>query len=415
MMPSKPRYLASADSTPANLPPANSTYADLPRSLLDFCAILRVQGFTVGPQETQDALEALHSVNIGAYLEAKNALQLVLCATPEQVELFDVLFRAYFLPVPTKSAPPEAQAKASESAGEGKDEEKAPQARKKGASSLEKTSSTPVLGEVTSSDDGEDEDGRGSMTLKAWFSPLSSNHEGLLEPNPVEDKDLLLAASELVKRLRLGRSRRWRSAERGSKFHVRQTFRKSLQTGGEVVKPAWLEHPQRKPRFVLLLDSSRSMASHSDLLLQFAQALAKRSPRVEVFLFSTSLERVTRSLRSAKVQLGDLGGAWGGGTRIGACLSDFVKGYGTGLLDRDTLVLIASDGLDTGRTEVLKGAMRDIHRRSAGVVWLNPLVATEGYEPSAAGMQAALPYIDTFTSAQDVTAFKQLSKRVKLR
>ena len=190
--------------------------------------------------------------------------------------------------------------------------------------------------------------------------------------------EMLGAASALVARLRLGRSRRWRAGLKGRRLHVRRTLRGSLQTGGEPLKPAWLEHPHRKPRIVLLLDGSRSMSLYSGRLLQFAHALTRRAARVEVFLFSTELKRVTPSLKRTThaPTLRDLGAAWGGGTRIGACLATFAKRHG-GTLTRDTLVIVASDGLDTGRPEALGRALREVQRASAGVLWLNPLLNTK--------------------------------------
>ena len=387
------------------------TYQDLPRNLLDFGATLRVQGFSVGPEETRQALAALEAVDIGDYAQVKNALQLVLCASREQEELFDALFRAHFLPTPAKQAPPESQSKASEG---GRDEqERAPQQRKgKGQPSPGEAAGGPEPTPTTPSEDDSSEGGA-PLSLQALFSPFQQRHEEALEPPP-DAEEMRAAAAALLKRVRLGRSRRWRSVTRGPRFHFRRTLRRSLQTGGEALVPAWLGHPPRKPRFVLLLDGSRSMASYSGRLLQFALALSQRSARVEVFVFSTSLKRITRSLRRRR-SLSDLGDAWGGGTQIGECLSDFVRRYGTGLLTRDTLVLIASDGLDAGDAERLGRAARDLHRLSAGVVWLNPLLNTPGYEPTAAGMQAALPYIDTFTSADDVASFERLSSQVRLR
>ncbi len=76
--------------------------------------------------------------------------------------------------------------------------------------------------------------------------------------------------------------------------------------------------------------------------------------------------------------------------------------------------MILSDGLDVGDPERLRRAMRELKRRSAGVVWLNPLVGTPGYVPSTQGMQAALPYVDLFGAAGAVQDFKLLAQTVRL-
>ena len=141
--------------------------------------------------------------------------------------------------------------------------------------------------------------------------------------------------------------------------------------------------------------------------------------RVEVFTFSTRLQRVTDDVRRAAAgelrRLDRLHHAWAGGTTIGACLRDFLRRFGERMVGRDTVVMIASDGLDVGVPDMLRDAMRELHRRSAGVVWLNPLLETEGYEPTAAGMSAARPYVTTFTSVTDPAGLARLSRLVRLR
>ncbi len=170
---------------------------------------------------------------------------------------------------------------------------------------------------------------------------------------------------------------------------------------------------------MLLVDGSRSMSAYARTALQMAVALASATMRVEVFTFSTRLQRVTVDVRRAAAgeprRLDRLHHAWAGGTTIGACLRDFLRRFGDRMVGRDTVVMIASDGLDVGVPDMLRDAMSELHRRSAGVVWLNPLLETEGYEPTAAGMRAARPYITTFASINDQAGFARLSRLVRLR
>jgi uncharacterized protein len=392
-------------------------YKDLNRNVLDFCAILRLQGFTIGPEETQDALRALHAVDISDFKQFRNALQMVLCSSHEQEKLFDILLRAYFLLTPDKEIPPESQALA-DASNDDEEKEESPQKSQtpRERPPQEETSEGSSLGEIEASSD--EEDSNAGAVLQTHFSPFASKLEVPITISQDGAEEMLEAARELVNRVRLGRSRRWRAMTHGKRYNFRRTLRKSLQTGGEAIKPAWLGHPLRKPRFVVLLDGSRSMAGYSDRLLQFAHALSQRSSRVEVFVFSTELKRVSSSLRRSKGQapsLTDLGEAWGGGTRIGSSLHSFTQQYGMGLLDRDTVVIIASDGLDTGELKPLELAMRELHRRAASVVWLNPLLSTKGYEPSAGGMKTALPFIDTFATAEDSESFVELAREIRLR
>ena len=161
------------------------------------------------------------------------------------------------------------------------------------------------------------------------------------------------------------------------------------------------------------------MDAYAATALQVAVAIASVTMRVDVFTFSTSLRRVTGDVRRAAagvpVRLEHLRSAWGGGTSIGACLREFLRRFGERSLSRETLVIIASDGLDVGEADVLREAMRELHRRSSGVVWLNPLLDTPGYEPTAAGMRAARPFIATFASIRDQAGFARLPRLVRLR
>jgi uncharacterized protein with von Willebrand factor type A (vWA) domain len=227
------------------------------------------------------------------------------------------------------------------------------------------------------------------------------------------------AARRLVRRLQLGLSRRWRPASSGRRFDLRRTLRASLQTGGEALDARWLRRPRRAPRFVVLVDGSRSMDRYAAMALRVAAAIASATMRVEVFTFSTSLRQVTDDVRRAAAgatrRLEHLQYAWGGGTSIGGCLGEFLRRFGDRSLSRDTVVIIASDGLDVGDPGTLRRAMQELHRRSAGLVWLNPLIDTPGYEPTAAGMSAARPFVTTFTSVNDVAGLVRLSRLVRLR
>ncbi|MGB6645708.1 MAG: VWA domain-containing protein, partial [Candidatus Cybelea sp.] len=237
-------------------------------------------------------------------------------------------------------------------------------------------------------------------------------------PIPTEGLDAALReAGRLIARLRLGRSLRWKSRPRGERFDLRRTLRASLRTGGDLLEPHTLGHPLRNPRFVVLLDGSRSMSEHAPRMLQFAYALCRRSRRADAFLFSTQLQEVTRKLRDAlgggSCHLEGLGEAWGGGTRIGASLTEFLRKYAARLSDQ-TFVIIVSDGLDVGDIPQLQRAMRELARRCAAVAWLNPDASLPGYAPSARGIAAALPYVTIFTSFDRMDALTKLGRRSRM-
>jgi hypothetical protein len=273
-------------------------------------------------------------------------------------------------------------------------------------------------GPMTPFESADDELAEAALFAPSSCSPLNADVVDGPELPGVE-RAWRDAARSFVRRLHLGMSRRWRSASRGRRFDLRRTLRAAVQTGGEALSPRWLRRPRRAPRFVLLVDGSRSMSAHARTALQMAIAMATATKRIEVFTFSTGLERVTDDVRRAAAgevrRLDHLHDAWGGGTSIGACFHDFLRLFGERMVGRDTVVIIASDGLDVGAPDRLRDAMRELHRRSAGVVWLNPLLETEGYEPTASGMRAARPYVTTFTSINDASGLVHLSRTVRLR
>jgi hypothetical protein len=160
------------------------------------------------------------------------------------------------------------------------------------------------------------------------------------------------------------------------------------------------------------------MSAYTQTALRLAVALAGATRRVDVFTFSTTLQRITGDVRRAAAgearPLEGLERAWGGGTSIGACLRRFLQGFGERTLGPATLAIIASDGLDVGDPRELGDAVAELRRRSAALIWLNPLLDTAGYEPSASGMSAARPHITTFlnvSSASDLLRLARLTPR----
>lgn len=196
------------------------------------------------------------------------------------------------------------------------------------------------------------------------------------------------------------RPRRRRPARAGSP-DIRRTLRRSFRTGGEPRELLRRARRQQPRRLVLLLDVSRSMTDYSTALVLLAHAVLRRDRRWEAFCFGTRLTRVTRALavsswetalERASAEVLD----WDGGTRIGESLKAFLDRHGHGGMARGAVVVICSDGLDVGEPELLGEQMARLGRLAHRVVWLNPLLASPAYEPLAHGMRAALPHVDVF-------------------
>jgi uncharacterized protein len=348
---------------------------------VEFCSRLRrVHGFNIGPREALEAAQALELIGVRERPRVAAALRAIACSKPEEIELFDRAFDAFF---------------ASEQQGIAQRQHKHRRTR-----DVRDDTAAPARDFETKRQPESESAAQAWHAMMARYSPAAAAANPPAIPREGLDQ-ALREATRLIARLRLGRSRRWKPQPRGERFDLRRTLRASLRTGGEVLEPHTLGHPLRNPRFVVLLDGSRSMSEHAPRMLQFAYALAKRTRRADAFIFSTQLQEVTRRLRAAdrdgSYRLRDLGEAWGGGTRIGASLNEFVRKY-SARLSEQTFVIIISDGLDVGEISQLQRAMREIARRSAAIAWINPDAADPNYAPAARGMAAALPYVTSFGS-----------------
>jgi uncharacterized protein with von Willebrand factor type A (vWA) domain len=222
-------------------------------------------------------------------------------------------------------------------------------------------------------------------------------------------------AAQIARRLATRRSRRLKPSRRRGRVDLRRTMRLSL-TRGELIDLARRERKILKTKLVIFCDVSGSMDLYSRLLLQFLYALQNHLGRMETFVFSTRLHRITEELRHASyrdalARLGDVKD-WSGGTKIGESLRAFNIGWPK-LIDRDTVVLILSDGWDTGEPAILTEALRTMRRRAGKVIWLNPLLGSPDYQPLTQGMQAALPEIDAFLPAHNLESFRALARHLK--
>ncbi len=222
----------------------------------------------------------------------------------------------------------------------------------------------------------------------------------------------------IMLRLATRRSRRYGPDRRKGRVDLRRSFRSAVGHDGEFLRLARRRRKVERPRVVLLCDVSGSMERYSRFLLRFLLA-AGRERDVESFVFSTRLTRLTPWLSASRLddaldQLGTCVHDWSGGTRIGECLDDFVRRYGRPLLGSKTVVVILSDGLDRGEVDLLEGAMAAVHRKARKVVWLNPLLESAEYEPTARGMRAALPHIDVFAPGHNVESLLRLERHLTL-
>lgn len=380
---------------------------DLMRAMLAFGGMLRTSGLPVTTPELMDAVRALEVVDLMDRDEVYRALRTVLVSRMEEQPAFDRCFEAFW------------RFHAEE--GQGLD----------GLVSMaqptlpdnEHGGNPPDAGQEKQAqialDDWEEGEEADDEPLEV---PGLSDREVLMERDfstfPAEQLDEVARLTVLIaKRLARRMSRRRKPTRRGGIVDLRRSMRANLMKG-EIIELRRRSRRRRKVRLVLLCDVSGSMDLYSRFLLQFLYALQNVFGRVETFTFATRLTRVSDLLRgpSYKRALRRLTEVrdWSGGTRIGEALRDFNQEWGR-LVDRRTIVLILSDGWDTGEPDVLAQEMLTLKRRAGRVLWLNPLLGNPSYEPLTRGMAAALPLVDHFAAAHNLSSLRELATHLTLR
>ena len=362
-----------------------------------FCRALRDRGFLVGPRETGDAIRATGLVDVLDRGQVYWTLRAVLPSRREEIGVFDDLFKTFW-DFDTQLRTP------GQKRGES-DSEVVPE--------FSRRSQAPPL-----SVRGQGHADKLIQVVRTGASADEVISDKSLSATPDDElSELGRVASRIARALASRPGRRRRRHRRKGTPDLRGAFRLNLGTGGDLIRLPRLRRVPRVPRLLLLLDVSGSMEQHARLLLQLAYALAQRTTRVETFVFSTSITRVTRALQApsfdvALHRIGEAADHWSGGTRIGECLVSINGLYGT-LQDRYTSVFLLSDGWDAGDPEDLAREMRRIQRKVRTVVWLNPLIGTQDYRPLTRGLQAVMPYVDHFVSGKDISHLRRLPRLLR--
>lgn len=349
---------------------------DIVKQVSQFSPWLRNYGYRSGVPETLTALSALAELNITSMDEVCRAFRSIYARSPAEWDAFPTLFERYFLRREARFE--EKRHLFLHDEGQGSSTSKF----------MESPPLDPVQGHLAGyhPSDGE------RYALKA-------DGQGL--------KEVVTLTQLAVETMSAPQGRKWQAPGR-EMVDLRRTIRASLPYAGE---PFVLKKRRRrpdKPRVILVLDISGSMKPYAPFFTTLAWSFTRVRVRVQIFLFSTRLLRVTPLIARkgvAGIPSAELPGLRGG-TRIGRALAQLLETYPS-LLHRHACVLIVSDGFDAGQPAQLHSAMRDLAARVGRVVWLNPLLAEPEYEPTAAGMSTALPYIDAFVDVHDIPTWKQ--------
>jgi uncharacterized protein with von Willebrand factor type A (vWA) domain len=365
--------------------------------IVDFCRFARVNGLSAGVNGTIGALRAAKAVGIQDKQLFKIALRAVMCSSKAEWDLFEDLFNAFW------------NSSAQDAILQQKREP-----RRRFVSEPQQRKTIAAMSPAWSTSETS-EDGSGNVVVGA------TPQERLMQADfaSVGDTDLAdleRIALRLLRQMSLRLSRRLKVDQLGDKLDLRRTVRLNISRGGDPFHLGFRRRKLQQRRLVILLDISGSMNSYSLFLIRYAYVLAKYFKRVNAFLFSTQLTDITAALRTRHLQdalraLSREPTGWSGGTKIGESLREFNLCHNK-LLSRNTVFILLSDGWDTGEPQVLASELSAIRRRVRKVIWLNPLLGMEGYQPLTRGMNAALPHIDVFASAHNLQSLLELERHL---
>jgi len=362
-------------------------------ALIEFCQFARTRGLCAGIQQTLAAIAASESIGDAGREQFALALRTALTSSKEEWDLFPEVFEAFWNESRQKPKPLSGEAR---------------EARIRSSKASSQSLTAESTGDAASPE-GEGKTVSGASVLrrvqKMDFSMVPQDDLASLEE----------ISLRLFRRMSMRLSRRFKIREFADRVDLRRTIRRSMPRGGDPIDLALQGRKTQQNRLVIFLDVSGSMNSYSLFLVRFAYALQRYFKSVETFLFSTDVVEIsdvlrTRDLRDALSGLSRKAAGWAGGTKIGESLKDFNRRYGRKLLSRNTVFIILSDGWDTGEPEILAEGLGRISLRVKKLIWLNPLLGLEGYEPVTRGMMAALPYVDVFAPAHNLESLMALEK-----
>jgi hypothetical protein len=378
---------------------------------------LHTAGLPVGPDRCERLARAVTVMGATSLAELRACALATMVSDPGQMPVFDRVFAAIFggpspfrnpsLPIQPPFLRP------------GDDRGPSPD----GLSSADPDGLTSGLQMIEAgSPSGDDSDGEdlpeGPALQRVASATEQLRSRDFTELSPAELRQLISLMRELDLAIPPRRTRRFRGPRKGKRTDLRRTMRQARRSGGEVIRLSHQARVVRPRRLVVLCDISGSMEPYARALLLLLYALnggqfRSSENRPEVFSFATRLTRLTPALSAASpatmlAKAGEAAPDWSGGTRIGAALKEFNDRYGTRGMARGAVVLIISDGWETGDPELLGQQMARLARVAYRIVWANPRTQSPRYRPEVGGMAAAWPYCDAVVSAHNLDALDDL-------
>ena len=382
----------------APAPPAGT--GRLAQNILYFARTLRAAGLPVGPGATLDAVQAVEAAGLGNREDFRATLHAIFVKKHEHDlifhQAFDIFWRKRgFLDKLLAMLSPVAEPQNPEKA-------KAPPGASRISDAMFKRENQKLE----------------KPQVELDYRLTMSAQEVLQRKDFAQmSAEEIAAAKAAISRMNLARdelrTRRFKPDPKGLRIDPRRSFRQSLRAGGASIELAFRSPAVRRPPIVAICDISGSMSDYTRVFLHFLHALGEERGRVHTFLFGTRLTNVTRALRhkdpdealaACAAHVED----WSGGTRIGATLHEFNRLWSRRVLGQGATVLLFTDGLERDGAAELGREMERLHKSTRRLIWLNPLLRYDRFEPRAQGIRAILPHVDEFRPVHNLASIADL-------
>jgi uncharacterized protein len=371
--------------------------------LAAFLRTLRDNGFAVGLAEGRDAAALMASGYAAKPGLLRSALKHLFSARKSDWDRFDGIFDAFWLGRRVRSR---SLAVGSSKAANNPSLKSLQDAGARGDGPKSATDQVP------SADDAPHGRGEGRMEGASRAENLAEvDFRKLADPEQVAQAHE--AAARLARMMRTRLTRRDLARRRGYRLDLRRTIHRNISHGGVPISLVKRQRKDKPLRLVVLLDASGSMSMYTSVFLRFIHGVLDEFREAEAFLFHTRLAHVSGAMKEkdaarALDRLSLLAQGAGGGTKIGESLQTFNRWHAARVIHSRTVVMIVSDGYETGDAALLGREMAALAKRCRRIVWLNPMMAWEGYSPEAKGIKAALPFVDLYAPANTLKSLTAL-------
>lgn len=372
--------------------------------LAGFLATLRDNAFAVGTREGEDAAALIAAGYADRPGLLRSAFKHLFSTRKADWDKFDGIFDAFWLGRRVKSR--------SAVMGSSKPANN-PSLKSLRDRDTERAAAEQATDQSPTTDDSPAEGGgEGRMEGASQADNLADiDFRKLSDPEQIAQAHA--AAAQLAKAMRTRLTRRDLARRHGYRVDLRRTIHANISRGGVPVDLVKRQRKEKPLRLVVLLDASGSMSMYTGIFVRFIHGVLDEFREAEAFLFHTQLAHVSDAMKErdparALDRLSMMAQGAGGGTRIGLCLQTFNRWHAARVIHSRTCVMIVSDGYETGDAKLLGREMAQLAKRCRRIVWLNPMAGWEGYAPEAAGIRAALPYVDLYAPANTLKSLSAL-------